>query len=123
MYPVIYPRLPVTDLDRSTGFYLELGFSLNQKLSSSQRSAMNISAAIVLLLVPEPLGPVIRLALAFPTRADVDDILAACVPGGGAVTSRARIRSRGVYSGSATDPDGHPWEFLCLDSDREDRGL
>ncbi len=123
MYPVIYPRLPVTNLDRSTGFYLELGFSLNQKLSSAERSAMNISAAIVLLLVPEPLGPAIRLALAFPTRADVDDILSACAPGGGAVTSRARVRRHGVYSGTATDPDGHPWEFLCLDSDRGDSGL
>lgn len=123
MYPVIFPRLPVTDLDRATGFYLELGFSLNQKLSTAERSAMNISAAIVLLLVPEPLVPAIRLSLAFPTHADVDDILSACVPGGGAVTSRARMRRRGIYSGIATDPDGHPWEFLCMDSDREDGGL
>ena len=123
MYPVIYPRLPVTDLDRSTGFYLDLGFSLNQRLSTAQRSAMNISPAIVLLLVHEPLVPVIRLALAFPTRADVDDILSACAPGGGAVTSRARVRRRGVYSGTATDPDGHPWEFLCLDGGREESGL
>lgn len=123
MYPVIYPRLPVTDLDRSTGFYLELGFSLNQRLSGAQRSAMNISPAIVLLLVPEPLVPVIRLALAFPTRADVDEILSACTAGGGIVTTRARIRSRGIYSGTATDPDGHPWEFLCLDGGREESGL
>ena len=115
MFPVIYPRLPVADLDRSTGFYLELGFSLNQQLSTSERSAMNVSAAIVLMLVRELPGSNVRLALAFPTRADVDDILSACVPGGGTVTSRARKRGPGIYSGTAADPDGHRWEFLCLE--------
>lgn len=117
MFPVIYPRLPVADLDRSTGFYLELGFPLNQKLSTADLSAMNVSAAIVLILVREPPGPGIRLALAFPTRADVDDILSACIPGGGTVTSRARKRSRGVYSGTAADPDGHRWEFFCTEDE------
>lgn len=117
MYPVIYPRLPVTDLDRSTGFYLELGFSLNEKLSTANLSAMNVSAAIVLILVPEQPGPELRLALAFPTRADVDVILAACAPGGGAVRSRARRRGDGIYAGTAADPDGHLWEFLCRDSE------
>lgn len=115
MFPVIYPRLPVADLDRSTGFYLELGFSLDQQLSTSERSAMTVSAAIVLMLVRETPESSIHLALAFPTRADVDDILSACVPGGGTVTSRARKRRGGNYSGTAADPDGHRWEFLCLE--------
>ena len=113
MYPVIYPHLPVADLDRSTGFYLSLGFSLNEKLSTANLSAMNISAAIVLILVPEPFRQEIRTSLAFPTRGDVDDLLSACVPGGGAVTSRARLRPDGVYLGTAADPDGHLWDFLC----------
>lgn len=113
MYPVIYPRLPVADLDRATSFYLGLGFSLNERLSTAEISAMNVSDSIVLILVPEPFGAEVRSALGFPTRAEVDDMLYACVAGGGAVTSRARERAGGVYSGTAADLDGHLWEFLC----------
>ena len=116
MYPVIYPRLPVADLDRATGFYMGLGFSLDEELSTVDLSAMTVSAAIVLMLVPEPFGQEVRMALALPTRRDVDDMLAACRPGGGAVTSRARVRASGVYSGTAADPDGHLWEFMCRNS-------
>ena len=117
MYPVIYPRLPVADLDRSTGFYMALGFSLNEKLSTAGLSAMNISAAIVLVLVPEPFEQKSRITLAFPTRNDVDDILSICSQAGGAVTSRARVRTDGVYAGAAADPDGHIWDFLCRGAD------
>lgn len=117
LYPVIYPRLPVTDLDRSTGFYMGLGFSLNERLSTVDLSAMNISAAIVLILLPRPFTQESRTALAFPTRSDVDEILAACTPNGGTLISRARLRTKGVYLGTAADPDGHVWDFLCRDGE------
>jgi len=113
LYPVIYPRLPVNDLDRSTGFYIGLGFSLNEKLSTLDLSAVDISAAIVLLLQPRPVTQKTRTALAFPTRSEVDEILAACVPGGGRVMRRAKLRDKGVYLGTAADPDGHLWDFFC----------
>lgn len=117
MYPVIYPHLRVADLDWSTGFYMGLGFSLNERLSSADLSAMNISAAIVLVLVPKPVEQVTRTALALPTRSDVDEILAACPENGGRVTSRARHHASGVYLGTASDPDGHLWDFLCWDDE------
>ncbi len=117
LYPVIYPHLPVSDLDRSTGFYMGLGFTLNERLSNVDLSALNISAAIVLVLLPRPVSQEGRTALAFPTRGEVDEILAACAPSGGRVVSRARLRDKGVYLGTAADPDGHLWDFLCRDGE------
>ncbi|MFJ7750004.1 VOC family protein [Arthrobacter sp. NPDC097144] len=125
MYPVIYPHLRVADLDRSTGFYMGLGFSLNERLSTVDLSAMNISAAIVLVLLPKPFNRETRTAaafptrtaLAFPTRSDVDEILAACTANGGKLISRARVKAKGVYLGTAADPDGHLWDFLCRDGE------
>lgn len=123
MYPVIYPHLRVADLDRSTGFYLGLGFPLNERLSTVDLSAMDISAAIVLILLPRPFTQETRTALAFPTRSDVDEILAACTPSGGRLISRARVQSKGVYLGTAADPDGHLWDFLSRDGQPEEGTL
>ena len=59
---------------------------------------MKISAAIVLILVPEPFRQEVRMALAFPTRGDVDDLLSACLRAG-----RSRTDICGIFCAATAD--------------------
>lgn len=127
---MIFPNLPVADLQRATDFYLGLGFAKNEEFSDHQATAVAVSDGIVVMLLERgfyegflPEGDTAHLrssakemlnALTCESREEVDRLLAACAAGGGAVYSPAKEHMPGMYSGSATDPDGHVWEFMHL---------
>lgn len=128
---MIFPNLPVADLRRSTEFYLGLGFKQSPQFSNEDCAAVVISDTIVLMLLqqnffsgflPEGDTPHLRAAgkevlncLSCDTREEVDTFLANSAKSGGAVFQPAREQMPGMYSGAATDPDGHVWEFMWMD--------
>ncbi|MDK1326362.1 VOC family protein [Arthrobacter sp. zg-Y1143] len=131
MERMIFPNLPVADLKTAENFYLGLGFTKDPQFSNDQGTAMVISDSIVVMLLQQdfyqgflPQGDTPHLAssgkevlncLSCDSRDEVDRFLSACRTGGGAVYAPAEERMPGMYSGSATDPDGHVWEFLWMD--------
>lgn len=128
---MIFPNLPVADLRRSTDFYLALGFKQNPQFSNADCTALVISDTIVLMLLRQdffsgflPQGDTPHLGaagkevlncLSCHTREEVDTFLAQSAKSGGAVFQPAREQMPGMYSGAATDPDGHVWEFMWMD--------
>ncbi|WP_186764153.1 VOC family protein [Arthrobacter yangruifuii] len=131
MERMIFPNLPVADLQAAERFYLGLGFAKDPQFSNDRGTAVVISDSIVVMLLQQdfyqgflPEGDTPHLAsagkevlncISCDSREEVDRILAACTTGGGAVYLPAEERMPGMYSGSATDPDGHVWEFLWMD--------
>lgn len=131
MERMIYPNLPVADLPAAENFYLGLGFTKSPQFSDENASAIVISDSIVVMLLKQdfyqsflPEGDTPHLAsagkevlngISCASREEVDGFLAACRSGGGAVYSPAKEHMPGMYSGSATDPDGHVWEFMWMD--------
>ena len=128
---MIFPNLPVADLQAAENFYLGLGFTKDPQFSNDQASAIVISDSIVVMLLQHdfyqgflPQGDTPHLAssgkevlncISCGSRDEVDRIMAASKAGGGAVYAPAEERMPGMYSGSATDPDGHVWEFMWMD--------
>ncbi|MCC3272149.1 lactoylglutathione lyase [Arthrobacter zhangbolii] len=131
MERMIFPNLPVADLKAAERFYLGLGFTKDPQFSNDDAAAMVISDSIVVMLLQQdfyqgflPQGDTPHLGssgkevlncISCESRDEVDRILAACQTGGGAVYAPAEERMPGMYSGSATDPDGHVWEFMWMD--------
>lgn len=131
MERMIFPNLPVADLRKSTEFYLGLGFTQNKQFSDERATSIVVSDSIMVMLLQQqffqgflPEGDTPHLAsagkevlngLSCSSREEVDAFLAACAKGGGAVYQPAREQMPGMYSGSATDPDGHVWEFIWMD--------
>ena len=131
MERMIFPNLPVADLRTSTEFYLGLGFVKNPQFSNADCTAVVVSDTIVVMLLqldffqgflPKGDSPHLRAAgkevlncLSCENREEVDAFLANCAKGGGAVFQPAREQMPGMYSGAATDPDGHIWEFMWMD--------
>lgn len=131
MVRIIFPNLPVADLRKATQFYLGLGFKQNPQFSNDDCTAVVISDSIVVMLLqqdffqgflPEGDTPHLRSAgkeilngLSCDSRQEVDAFLENCAKGGGAVYQPAKEQMPGMYSGSATDPDGHVWEFIWMD--------
>lgn len=131
MERMIFPNLPVADLKAAERFYLGLGFTKDPRFSNDDAAAMVISDSIVVMLLQQDFyqgflpegdtphlassGKEVLNALGCGSRDEVDRLMAACKTGGGAVYSPAEERMPGMYSGSATDPDGHVWEFMWMD--------
>ena len=131
MERMIFPNLPVADLKAAENFYLGLGFTKNPQFSNDQGTAIVVSDNIVVMLLQQdfyqgflPKGDTPHLAsagkevlncISCESTEEVDRFLAACKVGGGAVYAPAKEHMPGMYSGSATDPDGHVWEFMWMD--------
>ena len=134
---MIFPNLPVADLKQSTDFYCGLGFTRNEEFSDEKATAIVVSDNIMVMLLERgfyesflPEGDTAHLhssgkevlnALTCDSVGEVDRLLAACAAGGGAVYSPAKEHMPGMYSGSATDPDGHVWEFMHLPASGADQ--
>ncbi|MCQ1951972.1 MULTISPECIES: VOC family protein [Arthrobacter] len=131
MERMIFPNLPVANLKTAENFYLGLGFTKNPQFSDERTTAIVVSDSIVVMLLQQdyyqeflPKGDTPHLAsagkevlngISCDSRDEVDRFLAACTSGGGALYAPAEERMPGMYSGSATDPDGHVWEFMWMD--------
>jgi catechol 2,3-dioxygenase-like lactoylglutathione lyase family enzyme len=112
--------LGVSDLERALAFYEGLGWTdarrPDDEIVFFQAGGMVVALWDRRLLaeesaLPDPGGfGGIALAHNVGSEAEVDEVLAQAIEAGGRVTRPARRLSWGGYSGTFTDPDGHPWE-------------
>ena len=124
----IFVNLPVKDLERSTGFYKQLGFGQNLQFSDETAACIVISDEIYAMLLTEPkfqgFAPreisdatqanEVLLALSCESRDEVDDMVRKAVAGGGATYNQPQDLGF-MYSHGFQDPDGHVWEVLHMD--------
>jgi predicted lactoylglutathione lyase len=125
MASIIFPNLAVSDLEKATGFYTALGFTVNPQFTDENASAIVVSEQIILMLLSPgfakesglaaPSGePSVSLALTVGGPAEVDAIIERALAAGaqlrGETTDLGFMYSRGI-----SDPDGHYLDFLWMD--------
>ncbi|CEA07367.1 Glyoxalase-like domain protein [Arthrobacter saudimassiliensis] len=131
MARMIFPNLPVADLQKSTDFYLGLGFTKDDRFSNDQAAAVVVSDQVVIMLLQQDFfqgflpkgdlphlsssGKEVLLGISCDSREEVDWMLQASVRGGGAMYAPATEGAPGMYGGSTADPDGHILDFFHME--------
>jgi predicted lactoylglutathione lyase len=123
----IFVNLPVSDLDRSVGFFTRLGFTFNAQFTDETATCMIVGEDIfVMLLTREKFASFtpkevcdatkateVLICLSRESRKSVDDMVAAAIDAGG--TSPMAPKDYGfMYQHGFEDPDGHIWELVHM---------
>ena len=124
----IFVNLPVKDLQKSTDFYLGLGYTKNPEFSDNNASCIVVNEHIYVMLLVEQFFQTFTkkeicdssthteaiLALSADSRQDVDALVNMAAAAGGQ-PSKESMDQGGMYSRSFQDLDGHHWEVFWMD--------
>ncbi|MGH8879222.1 MAG: VOC family protein [Stackebrandtia sp.] len=122
MSTMIFPNLPVKDLDAAKKFYTSLGFELNEEFSDDNAASIVISDTIAVMLVTEKFFANFTTrgiadtsttveslhALGVENRERVDGLADAALAAGGTVAGET-MDDEFMYSRGFHDLDGHHW--------------
>jgi predicted lactoylglutathione lyase len=137
MSKMIFINLPVTDLERSVGFYEAVGGRKEPKFSNERAAMIVLSDAIHVMLLThdfyktftgKPIADAHRssqvlLALSADSTADVDATVGkAAAAGGKADPGPKQEMGEVMYGRSFEDPDGHHWEVMWMDAGAAEQG-
>jgi predicted lactoylglutathione lyase len=129
MSKIIFLNFPVHDLQASTAFYEALGGRLNSQFSNAQTASIQLSEAIVVMLLKHeryasftkrPIGDARResqalIALSAESREAVDTTLERTVAAGGKADPNPPQDHGFMRSRSVEDPNGYVWEIVWMD--------
>lgn len=124
----LFVNLVVRDLQKSMAFFASLGFTFNPRFTDAKAACMIVSEEAFVMLLSEPFfrGFTTRepcdttrqteaiLALSCTSRAEVDELVARAIAGGGAHAMPAQDLGF-MYGWSFYDLDGHHWEVGWMD--------
>ncbi len=137
MSKMIFINLPVTDLDRSVGFYEAIGGRKEPKFSNERAVMIVLSDTIHVMLLThdfyktftgKPIADAhqssqVLLALSADSTADVDATIGkAAAAGGTADPGPKQEMGELMYGRSFEDPDGHHWEVMWMDAGAAEQG-
>lgn len=137
MARMIFINLPVTDLDRSVGFYEAIGGRKEPKFSNEQAAMIVLSDTIHVMLLThdfyktftgKPIADAHRtsqvlLAISADSTGEVDATVEKAGAAGGATDPGPRQEMGGLmYGRSFEDPDGHHWEVMWMDAKAAEQG-
>jgi len=125
---MIFPNIPVKDLERSKAFFAELGFTFDPRFTDENGAAMIVNEQAVVMLLTEGffqsftkrelIDPTTQagaiIALSAETHADVDAFADKALEVGGAPANEP-VEMGFMYGRSFHDPDGHQWEVFWMD--------
>jgi predicted lactoylglutathione lyase len=123
-------NLPVSDINRSRQFYLDIGFELNEQFDQSEEAVSLFIGVqkIVLMLFPVRTfghfiqegaeyitsGNEVLFSLSVESREDVDKIAKLVRSSGGDVFAPPSEEQGVIYGMSFSDPDGHKWNVIRI---------
>jgi len=124
----IFVNLPVKDLERSTGFFTELGFTFDPQFTDDRAGCVVISDDIYAMLLTEPFFKSFTkkdipdpsttaetiLTLSMDSRSQVDELADKALASGGSPVGEP-LDEGFMYGRSFQDPDGHVWEAFYMD--------
>ena len=136
MSRMIFVNLPVTDLQRSRGFLEALGAVNEPKFTDETAACMTLSDSIHVMLLthdkfrqftPRPIadaaaGTEVLLCLSADSPESVDSTVERGVSAGGTADPSPKQDYGVMYGRSVTDPDGHIWEIMWMDSTAAEQG-
>jgi predicted lactoylglutathione lyase len=124
---MIFPNLPVKDVQASRAFFGALGFAFNEQFSDEQTASVVIAENITVMLLEEekfrsfivgeiadPSTTETLLALSCDSRDEVVD-LGAKARAAGATAWKDPQDHGFMYGESFRDLDGHVWELMWMD--------
>lgn len=125
---MIFPNLPVADLERSVGFWRGLGFAFNEQFTDDKAACMVISDDAFVMLLADSFFSTFTtkevadaskhteaiMALSTESREEVDRLTDRALATGGSY-SREPQEEGFMYTRGFQDPDGHLWELLYMD--------
>lgn len=129
---MIFVNLPVSDLAASRAFYTGLGFSADERFSDDRTAGIAVSDTVyIMLLTADRFRDFINgeisdahtttevlNALSAESPRDVDDLVARALAHGGKPWKDKMVEDS-MYGHSFTDPDGHVWEVVAMDTSQE----
>jgi uncharacterized protein len=124
-----FVNLPVADLKATVAFYGALGFTFNPQFSDATSACMIINETCSAMLlshdkfksfskaaIPDARHTTgVLVALALPTRADVDALVSKGLAAGGQEPTPA-VDHGFMYQRTLADLDGHRWEPFFFDT-------
>ncbi len=136
MSQMIFVNLPVSDLEKSSGFLEALGAVKEPKFTDETAACMTISESIHVMLLthekfsqftPRPIadakaGSEVLLCLSSNSRESVDSTVERAVTAGGTADPSPKQDYGVMYGRSVADPDGHIWEIMWMDPAAAERG-
>ena len=124
---MIFVNLPVKDLDATTAFSTELGFSFNADYTDDTAACLVLDDNIFSMLLTEakfrefingeiadPSTTEVLTCLSCADRAEVDTLVSKAIAAGGKPW-KPSFEVGPMYGGSFQDPDGHVWELMSMD--------
>src|SRR6478736_4471940 len=132
---MLFVNMPVADVERSTAFFTQLGFSFNPMFTDETATCMLVGEhAFVMLLSREKFAEFSKLPIADPathalalycfsvsSRDEVDAVSAAALAAGGTEVDDAEDYGF-MYSRSFFALDGHGWQVMWMDPAAAERG-
>jgi len=132
---MLFVNMPVADVERSTAFFTQLGFSFNPMFTDETATCMLVGEhAFVMLLSREKFAEFSKLPIADPTthalalycfsvssRDEVDAVTAAALAAGGTEVDDPEDHSF-MYTRSFFDLDGHGWQVMWMDPAAAEQG-
>lgn len=129
MISKLFINLPVQDLQKSIGFFTQLGFTFNPQFTDETGTCMIISDTMfAMLLTHEKFQTFtnkdiadaeqtteVLLALEVESREKVDEIITKAVEAGGSIYRQPEDHGW-MYERSFADLDGHQWEIFFMDA-------
>ena len=124
----VFINLPVKDLNRSMAFFGSLGFEFNSQFTDEKAACMILSSEAYVMLLTELFfrGFTTKqlcdtstqtaglVALSCDSRAEVDQLVAKALAGGGQRATDPTDHGF-MYSDGFYDIDGHHWGVLWMD--------
>jgi predicted lactoylglutathione lyase len=130
----IFLNLPVKDVAAAQRFYTGLGYSINPQFTGENSACMVISEHITAMLLAEPHfkefttneiaaanTTEVIIALSAESRAAVDEVADKALATGGSEPKAPQDHGF-MYVRTFTDPDGHHWELIWIDTTAQSQG-
>lgn len=124
----VFINLPVKDLDKSVGFFTNLGFSFNPQFSDDKAGCMVVSDSIFVMLLTETYFKTfidtgvcdahqqteVLIALDADSAEEVKEFVSKAQSLGGRIYAEPKDHGF-MYQHSFADLDGHKWELVYMD--------
>ena len=125
---MLFPNLPVKDLERTTAFFAALGFTFNPQFTDHNATCMIVNEHACVMLLKEEFfkGFTTRqladtrthvetyLAFSCDSREEVTRMVETALANGGSAAQPPQDHGF-MFGWSFCDPDGHHWEPFWMD--------
>jgi predicted lactoylglutathione lyase len=125
----IFVNLPVKDLTKSMDFFKGLGFSFNMQFTDQNAACLVLGENLYVMLLTEPFFKTftnkeicdssayteVLIAIDVDAREKVDEMVNKAVSSGGSIYREPQDYGW-MYQNAFSDPDGHQWEVVFMDT-------